>query len=33
MGADEIDGAPAGFAQSFSPLAVDILQVDFSAQF
>jgi hypothetical protein len=33
MGADEIDGAPAGFAEPFTPLAVDILQVDFSAQF
>lgn len=33
MGADEVDGAPAGFAQPFTPLAVDILQVDFSAQF
>jgi hypothetical protein len=25
MAADEIDGAPAGFAESFAPLSVDVL--------
>jgi hypothetical protein len=31
--ADEIDGAPAGFAEPFVPLAIDVLQVDLNAQF
>lgn len=33
LSADEIDGAPAGFAGSFAPLAIDVLQVDLNAKF
>ncbi len=31
--ADAIDGAPAGFGESFTPLAIDVVQVDLSAKF
>ena len=33
LSADEIDGAPAGFADPFTPLAIDVLQVDLNARF
>jgi hypothetical protein len=33
LAADEIDGAPAGFASPFVPYAVDVLQIDLNAQF
>ena len=38
LSADEIDGAPVGFANngtpvSFTPLAIDVLQVDLNAKF
>jgi hypothetical protein len=33
LSADEIDGAPAGFADPFTPLAIDVLQVDLNAKF
>ncbi len=33
LSADEIDGAPAGFADPFAPLAIDVLQVDLNARF
>lgn len=33
LSADEIDGAPAGFAAPFEPLAIDVLQVDLNARF
>jgi hypothetical protein len=33
MSANEIDGAPAGFATDFAPYAVDVLQLDLNAQF
>jgi hypothetical protein len=31
--ADEIDGAPAGFAEPFDPLAIDIFQLSLNARF
>lgn len=33
LAADDIDGAPAGFASDFSPLSIDVLQVDLNAGF
>jgi hypothetical protein len=33
LSADEIDGAPAGFAAPFEPLAIDLLQIDLNARF
>jgi hypothetical protein len=33
LAADEIDGAPAGFGAPFTPLAIDVLQVDVNARF
>jgi hypothetical protein len=33
LSADELQGAPAGFASPFEPLAIDVLQIDLNAQF
>lgn len=33
LAADDIDGAPAGFSSDFSPLSIDVLQVDLNASF
>jgi hypothetical protein len=33
LAADDIDGAPAGFAEPFGPLSIDVLQVDLNASF
>lgn len=33
LAAEEIDGAPAGFANPFAPFAIDVLQVDLNGRF